>query len=89
MAGWALSEAGIQSVAVYMDRNLAAFAMLGVDRPDVQKVFPAIPGSATAGWRLTFDATGIQPGRHEILVQARSREGATRDLGVATVTIAP
>jgi Bacterial Ig domain len=86
--GWALDESGIQSVAIYLDRNLAAFATLGIDRPDVQKAFPAMPGAATAGWELHFDTTSIEPGRHEIVVQARSPEGATRDLGTATVTVA-
>ena len=86
--GWALAESGMESVAVYLDRNFAAFAKLGFDRPDVQHVFPAVPGSATCGWQLDFIATGIQPGPHEILVQARSKQGGTRDLGVATITVA-
>src|SRR5947209_17099517 len=39
IGGWALAESGIDSVTIYVDRNLAAFASLGINRPDVQKAF--------------------------------------------------
>jgi hypothetical protein len=74
-------------VAVYLDRTLAGFATLGVSRPDVQKAFPTFPGAAEAGWQLDFDVTGMKPGRHELEIQARSRQGATRDLGDVAVTV--
>jgi len=87
LRGWALSESDIESVAVYLDRALAGFATLGVSRPDVQKAFPAFPGAAQAGWQLDFDVTGMKPGPHELEIQARSRQGATRDLGAVAVTV--
>jgi hypothetical protein len=87
LRGWALSESEIESVAVYIDRTLAGFATLGVSRPDVQKVFPTFPGAAEAGWQLDFDVTGMKPGPHEMEIQARSRQGATRDLGDVAVTV--
>ena len=85
--GWALSESEIESVAVYLDRTLAGFATLGVSRPDVQKASPAFPGAAESGWQLDFDVTGMKPGPHELEIQARSRQGATRDLGDVAVTV--
>jgi hypothetical protein len=87
LRGWALSESEIESVAVYLDRSLAGFATLGVSRPDVQKAFPAFPGAAEAGWQLDFDVTGMKPGPHELEIQARSKQGATRDLGDVAVTV--
>jgi hypothetical protein len=87
LRGWALSESKIESVAVYLDRTLAGFATLDVSRPDVQKAFPAFPDAAEAGWQLDFDVTGMKPGPHELEIQARSRQGATRDLGDLAVTI--
>ena len=87
LRGWALSESEIESVAVYMDRTLAGFATLGVSRPDVQKASPAFPGAAESGWQLDFDVTGMKPGPHELEIQARSRRGATRDLGDVPVTV--
>jgi hypothetical protein len=87
LRGWALSESKIESVAVYLDRTLAGFATLGVSRPDVQKAFPAFPGAAESGWQLDFDVTGMKPGPHELEIQARSRQGATRDLGTVAVTV--
>jgi hypothetical protein len=86
-SGWAVSESGIQSVAAYMDRHFAGFATLGMSRPDVQKAYPAIPGAAEAGWQINLPAAG-HTGPHEIVLQARSKDGATRDLGTVTVTMA-
>ena len=87
LRGWALSESKVESVAVYMDRTLAGFATLGVSRPDVQKAFPAFPDAAEAGWQLDFDVTGMKAGPHEVEIQARSKQGATRDLGALAVTV--
>jgi|HubBroStandDraft_4_1064222.scaffolds.fasta_scaffold750025_1 hypothetical protein len=87
LRGWALSESEIESVAVYLDRTLAGFATLGVSRPDVRKAFPAFPRAAEAGWQLDFDVTGMKSGPHELEIQARSRQGATRDLGDVAVTV--
>jgi hypothetical protein len=86
--GWALSEAGIQMVNVYLDRKFAAIATKAVSRPDVQSVFPALPESAMCGWEVGFDTTGMKPGAHEIVVQARSRDGATRDVGIVPIVVA-
>jgi Bacterial Ig domain len=88
IAGWAAAESGIEFVAVYIDRDLAGFAKLGVGRPDVGKAFPWLAGSSESGWRLDLDTSGLPSGRHEILVQARTKQGATRDAGAVTVTIA-
>lgn len=87
LRGWALSETKIESVAVYLDRTLAGLATLGISRPDVQKAYPAFREAGQAGWQMDFDTSSIPPGPHELEVQARSRQGATRDLGSVAVTI--
>ncbi len=87
LRGWALSESAIESVTVYVDRTLAGFATIGINRPDVQKAFPAFPDAANAGWQLDFDVTGIKAGPHELEIQARSKHGAARDLGDLAVTV--
>jgi hypothetical protein len=66
-----------------MDRTLAGFAILGIRRPDVQKAFP----TAEAGWQISFDVTEMKEGPHELVAQARSKQGATRDLGSIVVTV--
>ena len=37
LVGWVLAESGIKQVIVYVDRNYAAFATLGRNRPDVAR----------------------------------------------------
>jgi Bacterial Ig domain len=88
LRGWALSESGIQSVTIYVDRTAAGFATLGIGRPDVQRALANFPDAAEAGWELNFDTTRLKTGPHELVAQARSKLGATRDLGSISVTIA-
>jgi N-acetylmuramoyl-L-alanine amidase len=85
--GWALSENGIEQVAIYEDRSYLASAKLGLSSPEAQKAQPDFPGSATAGWRFDADPSIFTSGRHELTVQARSKTGAIRELASWTVVI--
>jgi hypothetical protein len=85
--GWALSDSGIKAVEIYVDRTYVGSAQLGVSRPDVQKVYPSIKDSSTAGWTYTLNAAAITPGAHELVVQARSGENRTRDIGTPAITV--
>jgi len=78
--GWALSENGIQQVAIYEDRNFLANARLGLSSPEAQKAAPDFPGSAHAGWRFDADPGIFTSATHELTVQARSKTGAVREL---------
>ena len=80
VTGWVLSEDPVYTVSLYIDRHYVTSATLQQPRPDVNQAYPAF-GSIHAGWRIDFDTT-IFPGEHEILVQARTANGAVRDLGV-------
>ena len=89
VAGWVLSEDGIEEVAVYIDRKYIASATLGVSRPDVAKVFPQFNDSASSGWQASFEISNISEGAHQLLVQARSKKGAIADLGKLTISVVP
>jgi large repetitive protein len=80
VAGWALAEAGIESVSIYVDRSFVAQCSTGLPRPDVAKAYPSVPGSGNAGWMVTVDSASFSAGWHELTVQAASKDGATRDL---------
>jgi N-acetylmuramoyl-L-alanine amidase len=86
--GWALSEGGVQKVNVYVDRNYAVGATLGISRPDVAKAFPAFSHGADAGWTASLDTAKFRAGTHELVVQCTANNGATRDLGDVNVSFA-
>lgn len=87
MAGWAISDTGIESVSVYVDRSFATASTLGVSRPDVGQAYPAFNNSDKAGWTAELDMSAISPGWHELTIQARSKDGTSRDLASLPVLV--
>jgi hypothetical protein len=88
VAGWALDDGAVRRVDVYVDGRFVGSATPALSRPDVAAAFPGHPGGSQAGWELPVDlGTGSQP--REILAQAVDDRGATRDIGVASVTVVP
>ncbi|MBM4269608.1 MAG: hypothetical protein FJ144_23895 [Deltaproteobacteria bacterium] len=83
--GWALADDGIDEVNVYLDGAWVGTALSGIHRPDVATAFPDVPGVAASGFRLTIDSA--ESGEREIVVQARSRRGATRDIASRRIRI--
>jgi len=88
LRGWALSESGIKQAIVYVDRNYATTATLGIGRPDVAKAYPAFSHGADAGWTASLDTGKFPAGTHELVVQGTAYNGATRDLGDINVSFA-
>ena len=80
VAGWALSDLGIDRVDVYWDDALAGRSKTGGARPDVQKVYPQYRDAATSGFDFPLDVSKLSPGTHELTVQVRSRDDAVREL---------
>lgn len=88
VAGWALDDGAVRRVDVYVDGRFVGSATPALSRPDVAAAFPGHAGGAQAGWELPVDlGGGSQP--REILAQAVDDRGATRDLGVVSVTVVP
>ena len=88
LRGWALSEGGMKQVIVYVDRNYAATATLGISRPDVAQAYPAFSHGADAGWTASLDTSKLRAGTHEVVVQGTANNGATRDFGDVNVILA-
>ena len=68
-----------------IDGHLANTCKLALARPDVANIFPQYAkGRTRHGWQMLagFDV----PGPHTLVVQAVDSDGATRDIGVLTVT---
>jgi N-acetylmuramoyl-L-alanine amidase len=85
--GWAISEGGMDQVMIYVDGKLLGNAHLGLERPDVNTVYPRARDSLTSGWQ--FEATPVMftPGEHEISAKALSESGSVSELGKAKVYI--
>jgi hypothetical protein len=87
VAGWALADQSIREVSVYVDRKYLTAASLNVARPDVAVAEPGYRDARNCGYRLTVDSSTLSPGWHEIVVQARAEDGATRDLATVPVLV--
>jgi hypothetical protein len=104
ISGWAAditaeSGSGISEVRIALDADpdqggVAVPALYGWQRPDVAELLSA-PRFAASGLALSWDATGVAPGRHTLYIQARSACGwitVTRTVLVAgqqSTTTAP
>jgi hypothetical protein len=87
VGGWAVDDSGIAEIRIYFDGHYKASAGVNVPRPDVAKAMPRYARRGDIhGWNIEVDF-GMAPGPHIILVQAVDDSGATRDIGVMTVTV--
>ena len=85
VGGWALDDRGIREIRLFLDGHFYSVVPLNTDRPDVSKAYPAYAKNQVRhGW--TTSVTFPQPGTHSIIAQAVDSDGATRDIGVVTVT---
>ena len=80
LGGWVVSEDPIHTVSLYIDGRYVTSAKLFQPRADVNQAYPAF-GEVKAGWSIEVDTKVFPSGTHELVVQARTVHGATRDLG--------
>jgi len=85
--GWALSDEGIQEIALYVDRQYLSSAQIAISRPDVTAAFPKEAHAGNSGWRAAIDVTNLAVGSHDVVVQAMGRNGAKRDIGAFQVRV--
>jgi N-acetylmuramoyl-L-alanine amidase len=89
VAGWALAEQPIREVSVYIDGKYLTSASTKMPRPDVVLARPDYKDARNCGFTLTVDTSTLAGGWHEVVVQARAEDGATRDLGTVPVLVQP
>lgn len=87
--GWALDDGSVSEIRIYLDNHFIARTTLTEARPDVAKAYPKYAhNSEKVGWTVLVPLGGDAAiGPHTILVQAVDDQGATRDIGVANVTL--
>jgi predicted amidohydrolase YtcJ len=87
IAGWALDEAGIDKVEIYIDGKFVGTAVYGNPRPDVDHDYPGRPGAPNFGFSYSMDTTTYRDGRHTIQAVAISSSGGKGPLQPEMVTI--
>jgi hypothetical protein len=87
VSGWALDDAGVSEVRIYVDSRYKMSAKLKIKRPDVTKVYPnySVPDDMHGWWEVVD--LGETAGTHQILAQALDSNGSTRDIGSVNVEL--
>lgn len=87
IAGWALDDSRVVRVDLYVNGHFSGSTSAVLPRPDVAKAFPAYERQALASsWEIAVDlGEGSAP--RTLLAQAVDDRGATRDIGVVTLTV--
>jgi hypothetical protein len=87
VSGWASSPDGLDDVAVYVNGSYVDSAVLGFPRPDVLAADPSNTPDGTSGFRVRLDVFRLPKGDVTLVVQVRTRSGATRDVGVVPISV--
>jgi hypothetical protein len=89
VTGWAVSFKGIEEIGVYLDSLFLGNAVIGTSRPDLAP-FPCVD-AATSGFRFRSDGglLEIPAGKHQLMVQAISRDGIRQKLCDMPIKIVP
>ena len=80
LAGWTVCFAPILTIQVFIDDKRIGAAHHGQLREDVGLAFPDYPGARNAGFSLTAEVSGIEPGRRSLKVEAISSTGIAREV---------
>jgi len=87
IAGWVLADQPIQEVSVYIDGKYLTATSTKMPRPDVALAKPGYKDARDCGFTLLVETSAYSAGWHEIVVQARAEDGATRDLATVPVFV--
>src|SRR5262249_10345580 len=85
--GWALAQAGISEVALYLDARRMGTAKLRIPRPDVQQAYPQYRDSLNAGFRAFINLNGVEAGTHLLRVELLANDGVRHDLAKIPLTV--
>ena len=80
VSGWAVSRARVEGIDCYLDGQAVSHVAVGADRPDIDGLYPKLPGAGSSGYIAEIALEGIPPGSHDLLVVIRDADGNTRVL---------
>ena len=77
--GWAVSDASIDRVELFVDGQYVFEIPYGGLREDVEQVFPAIAGSRFSGFGQTYNYGSLGAGEHTMMIRVHDGSGAIRE----------
>ena len=84
--GWALDQAGVKEVRVYIDDEDFGTVPYGTSRPDVNKAYPGYLSGNNAGFDGTINVSSIISGNKNVVIKITSNDGTVQNIN-RTVTI--
>jgi len=85
--GWALDDAGVSDVRVFIDNQSIGSAVRGYPRPDVRAAFPSMPNAESSGFRLETNISRLTSGNHSLTLQITDSAGAVTAVGPRTFVV--
>jgi ADP-heptose:LPS heptosyltransferase/GT2 family glycosyltransferase len=80
LRGWALSRAGIASIAVFLGEAKLGEADHGLARPDIAEIYTDYPDAAQSGFVFGASLLGQLPGPAALRVQLTDKDGQQRQV---------
>ncbi|MGL5153147.1 MAG: glucosaminidase domain-containing protein, partial [Clostridium sp.] len=81
VAGWALSQAGVKEIKVYVDGKLRGTTAPNVNRPDVNNAYSEYKNSPKAGFDITVDISDIKTGgTKKVVAEVISNDNSVKKL---------
>ena len=89
VGGWVFSPVGIREVSIWLDEERVGRAELGLERPDVARDRPELPGVERSGFRYRFDSIPSPPLPRtvELRVVAEDEEGQRTEVHQAVQAV--
>lgn len=78
--GWSLNPSGMKAVQVFMDGNFISNAKYGLQRNDVNTVFPGYPNGNLSGFSYNLNVSKTSSGIHKLTVISVGNDGSTQSL---------
>ncbi len=87
VVGWSLNVTGVKEVQVSVDNGAAQDATIGIQRLDVNGVYPGYTGGKTSGYSTSLDITSLSMGTHTITVMSTGNDGVvtTNNVNISKV----
>ncbi|SFB37041.1 Ig-like domain-containing protein, partial [Clostridium frigidicarnis] len=84
--GWALNPSGIKVIDIYIDGKFIGKANMGIEREDINYLFPGYLDGDKSGFNYIIDLNKISAGYHKVLVRATGNDGTYID-DIRNITI--